>query len=143
LDGFERADGDSSSVRLSAAAKGYQKAMLRPRYLYLALVLLALVGVAFVGFAWLLSPTPGPFTEADVALVKPGMTLAEVEAVFGPPIPDAESGLTPRTEEGGFWKAWKGEAYDLHVDFDATEHCQGALLHPRAPLRIQKWSRRF
>jgi hypothetical protein len=117
--------------------------MLRSRYLWVALGLLALTGVALVGFTWLLSPTPGPFTEADVARVKPGMTLADVEATFGAPIPDAESGLTPRTQEGGFWKAWKGEAYDLHVGFDATGHCQGALLHPRAPLRIHGIQRRF
>jgi len=115
--------------------------MWRSRYVLVGLGMLALVGLllAVVGYTWLVSPTPGPYTEADLHRLEEGMTLAEVEAVFGPPIPDAESVLSPRSEKGGFWKAWKGEAYDLHVQFDDTEHCQSWGLHPRAPLRIHRF----
>jgi hypothetical protein len=112
------------------------------RYLCVALALPALVGVAVVGGALLLLPASGPYSEDDLRRLEAGMTLAEVEAVFGAPMPDAESGLTPRPDEGGFWKAWKGESYDLHVSLDAAERVQGALLHPRAPLRIHRIQRR-
>lgn len=113
--------------------------MPRLRYLLAGLGVPPLLAFAALGAAWLLSPAPGPFTAADVDRLGPGMTLADVEALFGPPMADAQSGLTPRSDQGGFWKAWKGEAYDLHVEFDAEERFLGALLHPRAPVRLQRF----
>jgi hypothetical protein len=45
---------------------------------------LALVALAFVVTAALLGPSPG-VTPANVRRIKPGMTLEEVETVFGKP----------------------------------------------------------
>ena len=56
------------------------------RRVYLLGVGLALVALALAFTDWALSLRPG-VTEVNVRRVKPGMTLAEVEAVLGPPHP--------------------------------------------------------
>jgi hypothetical protein len=98
-----------------------------------------LVFAVVIGLLVLYSPAQGPFAEQDLKRIKFGMSVAEVEDVFGPAIPDAGSGLVQRSDKSRrFWKAWKGETYDIHVQFNGHEEAIAAVLQPRAPLRIHQ-----
>jgi hypothetical protein len=86
-------------------------------------VLVALVvGLLAAGFAlveWL-RWRPG-VTEANVGHIQPGMTLEEVETIFGGP---------PRARLDGGIMTWRGEAGVAFVAFDERGRVIGAALHP-------------
>ncbi len=97
-----------------------------PRRVYLLGVAVALVGLALGFTDWALSLPPG-VTETNVRRIRPGMTLAEVEALFGsrgyiPFIPCARHGEDndpPRPgEDLRVWRCWQGREGSARVIFD-------------------------
>lgn len=97
----------------------------------------AVGSLLLVTAGWLLSPVRGRFTEADCERIRPGMTLEEVEGLFGPAIPDERSILVPRSKDRPtFWKAWGDRVSEIHVEFDQEERAQGWVWHPLRPLVI-------
>src|SRR5690348_1925934 len=93
------------------------------RRVYLLGVGLALVAVALAFTDWALGPRPG-VTEVNVRRIRPGMTLAEVEALFGvagnyyesPRLKEAPPGL-PKVDPR-MWRVWMGEGGLASVTFD-------------------------
>lgn len=71
-----------------------------------------LVALAFVVTDQLLAPPPG-LTEANVRRFRPGMTLAELEVLFGGP-PDS----TGRDRMLGEGYSWYGDGVLVHVSLD-------------------------
>jgi hypothetical protein len=55
-----------------------------PRFIYLLGLGMALIGLALAVTDWVMGPHPGA-TEANARRIRPGMTLAEVEAILGGP----------------------------------------------------------
>jgi hypothetical protein len=87
-----------------------------PRWVFLLGVGVLLVTVAFVVTTTALGPRPG-VTEANARRIKPGMTMAEVEAIMGHPayLSLRGGGLWHRSE----FQLWNGPDCAAWVDFAA------------------------
>jgi hypothetical protein len=90
------------------------------RHVYLLGVGLALVALALAFTDWALSLRPG-VTEANFRRVRPGMTLAEVEALLG-----GKAGRKAFLNHGegylGLWAGPDGTAHVVFSCFNAKEY---------------------
>jgi hypothetical protein len=86
---------------------------------------LTLVAMALAVTDWALSLQPG-VTERNVRLIRPGMTLAEVEAIFGEPgyavagsiqVPSHPDGRPLRECE---FRIWQGQGLSVCVWFEGA-----------------------
>jgi hypothetical protein len=79
-----------------------------PRRVYLLGVGLALVALGLAVTDWALGPRPG-VTEANFRRVREGMTLAEVQGIFGGP--GKLSPFSPNLSVCCWWAGHSGEVY--------------------------------
>ena len=112
------------------------------------------VGLALVALAFVLTDVllwePG-VTAANVRRIRAGMTLAEVNAVLGPPVQDEMRLLAITTNSGAmdtaapedFTCAWEGPGGSVAVRFDAGERVREYWFLPirhDSPLsRLRAW----
>jgi hypothetical protein len=128
-----------------------------PRRVYLLGVGLALVALGLAVTDWALSLRPG-VTEANVRRVKPGMTVREVEQIFGGPagwVFPLDFGKLPPALHApypvrwvGHWFCDNGEAvvhFDERDRVEKAEFRQGSWFlgrkpqRPSLPVRFRAW----
>jgi hypothetical protein len=97
------------------------------RRVYLLGVGLALVALALAFTDWALSLRPG-VTEVNVRRVKPGMTLAEVEAIFGC---RWRAGFINNGSPAEVSFEWEGARGAAAVRFDLGQRARQATWHRR------------
>src|SRR5207248_3161977 len=114
------------------------------RRLFLGFGLLALTGVAVV--VWLAFQerlaSQGRINEANFKLIQYGMTLAEVEAILGPPDPSARAENDYYEMDPGRIARWRTSRLLIDLVFDATGRVDGKIietLDDSLIARIRRW----
>src|SRR5260370_14156946 len=121
--------------------------------LLVAIGLSAVLGVSAFVVVWLVLPR-GRISESNCELIREGMTLPEVEAVFGGPEGantsdgnDWSHGMFHNGKIGGIdhtRKVWVGDDGGIRIDFDKDERVAVAQWCPRRVslfARIRGWMR--
>jgi hypothetical protein len=85
-----------------------------PRFIYLLGLGLALIGLALAVTDWVMGPAPG-VTYRNLSRVQPGMTVRQVEAVFGRPGVSPMWGPSPFVPTEPMY--WAGECGVVCVEF--------------------------
>jgi hypothetical protein len=88
-----------------------------PRFIYLLGVGLALIGLALAVTDWAMGPYPG-VTYRNLSRVQPGMTVRQVEAIFGGPGVSPVWGPSPFVITEPMY--WVGECGVVCVEFRQT-----------------------
>src|SRR5262245_48009928 len=120
-----------------------------PRRVYLLGLGVALVGLALAFTDWALSLRPG-VSEQNVKRIRPGMTLAEVEALLGGRAGEEHpleewAGPVVRAWARHWGRFWRGAAGRAEVCFDRDERVEWAAFRPApggttGPLaRLRAW----
>jgi hypothetical protein len=110
------------------------------RRVYLLGVGLALVALAFATTDWALSLQPG-VTEANLRCIRPGMTLAEVEALFGC---RWRAGFIDNGTPGELGFEWEGARGVADVSFDLKQRARKATWYHHSRVnslfsRLRAW----
>jgi hypothetical protein len=132
---------------------------MRTRRLRWRLVGLAVVIAAGMVVLWLQITSPRPVSSIRLAafqLLKPGMTLAQVTAIIGPPgdyrtmkteddLPSGPEGYFFGRQEGTFGpiEGWQSDNARIIVSFHETGRVQSGEFFPQRPSTESNWSKVF